>query len=256
MELANYSVEIILFLFFIGIIVGFIDTLVGGGGLLSIPAIMISGVPPIASLGTNKLQASFGIGISTILLLKYKKFTLNEVKFLAFYTFVGSLFGALFIQFIDGKILSFVIPLVLIVMIVYFVVYPEIKIKKKNFHKNKIYEKIFLPIIGCYDGMFGPGTGSFYILFNRSSQKFSMLKSAIVAKPLNFSSNIASLIIFVYFGQLVWLVAFIMILGQIIGVTIGTKYLVKANPTLLRFLIIILSSIMLMRYIYTNIALL
>ena len=189
------------------------------------------------------------------MLFKYKKFTLNEIKFFAFYTFVGSLFGALFIQFIDGKILSFIIPLVLIIMILYFIIYPEIKIKNKNFNKNKVYAKVFLPIIGCYDGMFGPGAGSFYILFNRASQSFSMLKSAIVAKPLNFSSNIASLIVFIYFGQLIWLVAFIMILGQIIGVTIGTKYLVKANPKLLRFLIIIFSSIMLMRYIYTSIIL-
>ena len=233
MELANYAFEVIIFLFFIGVIVGFLDTLVGGGGLLSIPALMLAGVPPIASLGTNKLQASAGVGMATIFLFKYKKFSFDEIKFLIIYTFIGSTFGALFIQFIDANILSFVIPIVLVIIILYFAIYPEIKNKNTNATSNKIYKNIILPIIGCYDGMFGPGTGSFYVLANTALKKFDLIKATILAKPLNLASNLASLIVFIFFGQVFWLIAFIMIIGQIIGVTIGTRYLIRVNPRLL-----------------------
>lgn len=250
MELANYAFETILFLFFIALIAGFLDTLVGGGGLLSIPALMISGVPPIATLGTNKLQASFGIGTATIFLFKKKKFSFAEIKFLLIYSFIGSAVGAFFIQFVDTDILSFIIPIVLSIIIVYFVIYPEVK--QQNKPSNRVYQKIILPAIGCYDGMLGPATGSFFVLANVFFQQLDLIKATILAKPLNLASNLSSLIIFILFGQVFWFIGFVMIIGQAIGAILGAKCLIKTKVIFLRILIVLLSLSMLIKYIYSN----
>ena len=78
MDIANFSIEILTFLFFVGVVAGFLDTLVGGGGLLAVPALLLSGIPPIYVLGTNKFQGSMGTGIATFLLFKKKK---NRLEF-------------------------------------------------------------------------------------------------------------------------------------------------------------------------------
>ncbi len=75
MDLANYSFEILTFLFIVGMVAGFLDTLVGGGGLLAVPALLLSGIPPIYVLGTNKLQGSMGTGIATLLLFRKRSWT-------------------------------------------------------------------------------------------------------------------------------------------------------------------------------------
>jgi len=251
MELADYTLEILGFLFVIGILAGFLDTLAGGGGLLSIPALMMSGMPPILALGTNKLQASVGIGTATLLLFKKKKFDWKEVKILVRATFIGSAVGAVIVQFIDTDILSFVIPIVLGFIALYFVVSPEVKGKYESHGSQRSYQNIVLPIIGCYDGMFGPGTGSFFVLTGTFFKRLELIQSAILAKPLNFASNVASLVVFLSFGHVVWFIGFLMMAGQVIGASLGAHYLVKANPRVLRLMIVVMSLAMLIRYSYS-----
>ena len=114
MDIANFSIEILTFLFFVGVVAGFLDTLVGGGGLLAVPALLLSGIPPIYVLGTNKFQGSMGTGIATFLLFRKKKLDWNSVKNLMFASFIGSIVGGVIIQFFDTQFLSFVIPIVLV----------------------------------------------------------------------------------------------------------------------------------------------
>ena len=122
MDIANFSIEILTFLFFVGVVAGFLDTLVGGGGLLAVPALLLSGIPPIYVLGTNKFQGSMGTGIATFLLFRKKKLDWNSVKSLMFASFIGSILGGVIIQFVDTQFLSFVIPIVLVFIAIYFIV--------------------------------------------------------------------------------------------------------------------------------------
>ena len=251
MELANYTLEVLGFLFVIGILAGFLDTLAGGGGLLAIPALMMSGMPPILVLGTNKLQASFGIGVATLLLFKKKKFDWQEIKILVRATFIGSAIGAVIVQFIDTEVLSFVIPVVLGFIALYFIISPEVKSKRESHGVQRNYQNVILPIIGGYDGMFGPGTGSFYVLTGVAFKRLDLIKSSIVAKPLNLASNVASLIVFLSFGHVVWMVGFLMMGGQVIGASLGAHYLVRVNPKVIRLLVVVMSLTMLARYSYS-----
>jgi uncharacterized membrane protein YfcA len=248
MDIANFSIEILTFLFFVGVVAGFLDTLVGGGGLLAVPALLLSGIPPIYVLGTNKFQGSMGTGIATFLLFKKKKLDWNSVKNLMFASFIGSIVGGVIIQFVDTQFLSFVIPIVLVFIAIYFIVSPKPKYTKSNSKPNKKFELFAVPVVGFYDGMFGPGAGSFFAMTGVMLKKLEIIQATILAKPLNFASNIAGFIVFFSFGHIAFLIGILMMMGQMIGAFFGTHYLLKANPLIIRFLIVIISISMLIKY--------
>jgi len=254
LELSDFSPGILLILFLIAILAGFLDTLAGGGGLITMPALMISGVPPLAALGTNKLQGSMGTAMSTFMMLKHRRIKWHDIKKLMLFSFVGSALGAITIQFIDTTTLSFAIPFVLLFIAVYFIISPTPgHIETKPRLPKKIYQASVVPLIGCYDGMLGPGTGSFFSLAGVSLRGHSLVNATAFAKALNFSSNIASLIVFLFAGQVVLLFGIVMILGQAIGAWLGSHYLFKINPIYLRLLIVSISIIMLIKYANDNI---
>ena len=249
MDLANYSYEILTFLFIIGMVAGFIDTLVGGGGLLAVPALLLSGIPPIYVLGTNKFQGSMGTGIATFLLFRKKKLNWEAIKYLMLLSFIGSVVGGVIVQFIDTEFLSLAIPIVLVVIAVYFIISPKPDERVKNSKPNKIFEKYVVPSVGFYDGMFGPGAGSFFVMTGVMFKKLEIIQATILAKPLNFASNIAGFIVFYSFGHIAFMIGLIMMLGQLIGSFVGTHYLLKANPKVIRLLIVVMSLLMLAKYI-------
>ena len=252
MDIANFSIEILTFLFFVGVVAGFLDTLVGGGGLLAVPALLLSGIPPIYVLGTNKFQGSMGTGIATFLLFRKKKLDWNSVKNLMFASFIGSIVGGVIIQFVDTQFLSFVIPIVLVFIAIYFIISPKPKSTVSNSKPNKKFELFAVPVVGFYDGMFGPGAGSFFAMTGVMLKKLEIIQATILAKPLNFASNIAGFIVFFSFGHIAFLIGLIMMMVQMIGAFFGTHYLLKANPLIIRFLIVIISISMLIKYMLSQ----
>ena len=248
MDIANLSLEILAFLFLVGAIAGFLDTLVGGGGLLAVPALLLSGIPPIYVLGTNKFQGSMGTGIATFLLFRKKKLNWPTVKKLMIASFIGSVIGGIIVQFVNTEILSFVIPVVLVFIAIYFIISPKPKVMNSSPKSNKRSESYAVPGVGFYDGMFGPGAGSFFVMTGVMLKKLEIIEATILAKPLNFASNVAGFIVFFIFGHISFVVGLVMMLGQLIGSFLGTHYLLKANPKLIRVLIVITSLSMLVKY--------
>lgn len=248
------SIEVIVFLFVAATVAGFMDTLAGGGGLITIPALIVSGVPPLAALGTNKLQSSFGSGTASFLLFKRKKIHWMELRSMMLAAFLGATLGTIIVQFIDAALLSFMIPLVLVLIALYFISAPYLKLESTQARmSNKTYTKTLIPLIGIYDGMFGPGTGSFFAASGISLRALELIKATAIAKPLNFATNIASLMVFILAGQIIWVSGIAMIAGQILGAWLGTHYLFKINPAILRVLIVTVCLLMLGRYLYQNI---
>ena len=249
MEFANFSVELLSVLFVVAIIAGLLDTLAGGGGLISIPALILSGVPPLAALGTNKLQGSTGTATATYMMLKNKKISFSSVKYLMLAAFIGAVLGTIAVQFINTEVLTFVIPSVLLFIAIYFLVSPKpTKTLGKPKLSNSKYNNIVIPFIGYYDGMFGPGTGSFFALSGVSCRGHDLITSTAIAKPLNFATNIASLIVFLIAGQVVWVIGILMMFGQVIGAWIGSHCLFNINPTYLRGVVVLMCTGMLVKY--------
>jgi len=249
MELVDLTFGLLVFLFCIALTAGFIDTLAGGGGLLTLPALILSGLPPLFALGTNKFQSSMGSGTATYMMLSKKRIVFSEIKFKMLTAFCGSLCGTILIQFINARVLSFVIPIILLVIAVYFLISPRPLVEEgEEKISSAKYANLVIPSIGFYDGMFGPGTGSFFVLAGVALKGRGLVHSTAIAKSLNFATNIASLIIFLFAGKVIFLIGIIMMLGQGIGARIGSHFLFHINPNYLRYLIIIMCLGMLTKY--------
>lgn len=249
MDTFDPSLITIILLVCAAFIAGYIDTLVGGGGLITIPALMYAGVPPIVALGTNKLQAVAGSGTATITLLRHSKVVFKDVRWPMLTAFVGSIIGAILVQYLDASVLNIVIPIVIVLIALYFIFSSQYAVSERPpLLSSKAYALTATPTVGFYDGMFGPGTGSFFVWAGVALRGQAIVQSTIVAKTLNFSTNVAALMVFVMFGKVAWAVGLSMMLGQSIGARIGTHYLVSVNPTLLRYLVIAVCGVILLAW--------
>lgn len=248
LDLYLFSPEILIFLFIIAIVAGCIDTLAGGGGLIALPALIMSGIPPLLALGTNKLQGSMGTATASLMMFRKRRVHWSDVKFLMLAAFIGSTLGTIAVQFINTDILTFVVPVTLFGIAIYFLISPQPQEGSKPKLSTQLYRNTIVPAIGWYDGMFGPGTGSFFALAGVSLRGHGLIDSTAVAKTLNFSTNIASLFVFLAAGKVVWVVGLLMMVGQAIGAWAGSHILYAINPKYLRFLVVIMCSGMLFRY--------
>lgn len=232
----------------VALLAGFLDTLAGGGGLLTLPALLLAGVPPLAALGTNKLQGSFGTGMATYQVLRRRRVSWATVKWPMLIAFAGSVAGAVAIQFVDTDGLRILIPAVLALIAAYFLFVPrahhppaEPRIGEGSFHGAVV------PAIGAYDGAFGPGTGSLFALTGVALRAQTLVQSTAVAKTLNFATNVASLAVFLVVGQVVWIAGVAMIGGQLLGSYVASHVLFRVKPLVLRVLIVVMSLGMLVR---------
>jgi len=243
--------ETLVILFLAALIAGFIDTLAGGGGLITIPALIVSGVPPHVALGTNKLQSSIGSGTATFMMFKKGRVSWPNVKMLMLAAFVGALAGTVAVQFIAADMLNVAIPVVLVVIGLYFLFAPPLHETRISRISDFAYKTFLIPVIGWYDGMFGPGTGSFFALAGVSLRGHGLIEATAIAKTLNFATNIASLIVFLIVGKVYWHAGLIMMVGQFIGAYGGSLCLLRINPKYLRVLVVLMCFTMLLRYMYT-----
>ena len=249
MDFSIITYELMLILFVVAVFAGFIDTLAGGGGLITIPALILTGMPPLLALGTNKFQAFVGSGTASVMMLRKKKVSFKEVKYLMLMAFVGSIIGTICVQFIDVTLLNFVIPLVLFLIGIYFIFMPKASdIESKAKMTEKTYKFTAVPIIGFYDGMFGPGTGSFLSLSAIALRGIELIKATAMAKTMNFATNLGSVIVFLIYGQVIFTIGILMMLGQVIGAYMASHFLLKINPLHLRIIVIVMCFLMLVKY--------
>ena len=243
----SISLELLALLFGVASIAGCIDALAGGGGLITVPALLATGINPIQALATNKLQSSAGSLTASLYFIQRKVVNLREMRFVILCTFVGSVFGTVLVQMIDTSFLSSLIPILLIAIALYFYF-----AKNMEGGEQKITLHAFALSAGFYDGFFGPGTGSFFAAAFVALLGYAIPKATAHAKVLNFTSNIASLLFFILGGQVVWSLGLVMIAGQFLGARIGARMVLTRGQQIIRPLIVIVSVIMSARLIWQN----
>ena len=223
---------------------GLIDAIAGGGGLITVPALMAIGLPPQVALGTNKLQASFGSGSAMLHFVRSGTVKLSECLTGVFWTAVGAGAGVLAIQRLDPAILRLLVPWMLVIIAAYTLFTP--KLGAEDIHA-RISPRLFYPLfglaIGFYDGFFGPGTGSFWAMGFVLLLGYSLVRATAHTKVMNFTSNIVALVVFLMAGQVHLLEGLLMGVAQFIGARIGAKLVIKKGAKFIRpvFIIIVLS---------------
>ena len=241
----EFGIEIIGILFVVAFVAGFIDAIAGGGGLIVIPALLMTGLPPALALGTNKLQACGGSFSASLYFIRQKAVKLSEVWILLLLTFIGAVLGTILIQLVDSSLIKKVIPFLVLTIGLYFLFTPQLG--EEDRQQRFSYAMFALTAgfgIGFYDGFFGPGAGSLFSLACVTLLGFNLAKATAHAKVLNFTSNLASLIFFLIGGQILWTVGLVMMVGQFIGANLGAKMVLTKGKALIRPMVVIMSFIM------------
>ncbi|MBI0037144.1 MULTISPECIES: TSUP family transporter [unclassified Gilliamella] len=247
------SYELLVLLFLIATLAGFIDSIAGGGGLLTVPALLAVGLPPASALATNKLQSCGGSFSASFYFIRQRMVDLKQQKWAIACAFIGSALGTLSVMHIQADFLKLLLPILTISVGLYFLLSPTIGDSDRN-SRLSFLQFALIPalIIGFYDGFFGPGAGSFYALAYITLAGFNLTKATAHTKVLNFTSNLAGLIFFIAGGEVVWSIGLVMLVGQFIGARLGAKMVIAKGRKLIRPMLITVSTIMSVKLIYEN----
>ena len=245
MNLIYDDVTVYIILFFVALIASAIDAIAGGGGLLVVPTMLLLGINPLVTLGTNKLQSCFGTATSSFNYYKNGLLKEKNIYFLISLSFIGSLIGTLLVSQLSNELLANLIPILLISAAIFLILN-----KGNRLNISKSLMIVFTPlilIIGFYDGFFGPGTGTFFVLTFLIIKERNLMEATAATKVLNFTSNFASYIVFQTKGFVIIELALIMAIAQIIGAYVGSKLAIKNGEKFVRPVIVLISILLSIR---------
>jgi uncharacterized membrane protein YfcA len=223
----------------VGLIAGFVDAIAGGGALLTVPALLLAGFDPLSTLATNKLQSSFGSGSALHAFARRRLIDVRASRGMVATTFLGASAGAVAVSIAPVALLSAVLPVLLVLMAVYFAFTPKLSDADARARLSHPVFAFVAAAIGFYDGIFGPGTGSFFMLSFVLLLGFGVVRAAAHTKLLNFTSNIAALVLFALSGHVVWAVGLAMGIGQLLGAQFGAHLAIRHGARLVRPLLVV-----------------
>lgn len=237
----------------LGFLAATVDAIAGGGGLISLPALLLVGVPPHLALGTNKFAASLASLNSSITFARSGKVHIPLVKWQIPFTLIGAFLGAWAVLHVSSEFLSKAVLVLILVVGIYTMVHKTLGMKN-NFKglnaSNLMLGCLFALTLGFYDGFFGPGTGSFLIFSFIALFGFDFVVASANSKVLNFTSNFASLIIFAWHGKILLHYGIPMALFMILGSYVGTKLAIQRGAELVKPIFITMSLLVAAKLLY------
>ena len=249
---AELSLATGLFLLSASFLAGFVDSIAGGGGIVQLPALLI-GLPnsPAAEvLGTNKLSAVFGTTTAAALYRKQIKPDPKVLIGMAIPAFFGSAAGALLASRIPTSSMRPMILVLLIAVAIYTWLKPDLgKLENlRHVPKQRIQiGAIAGAVIGFYDGIFGPGTGSFLMLILVATLGYAFITASAIAKVVNVATNVGALIVFGINGAVIWQIGIIMGFANISGAIIGSRLAIRGGSTLVRKVFLLVTIVLIVR---------
>lgn len=230
---------------------GFVDAIAGGGGLITVPALLLAGASPIETLATNKLQGSFGAGTAVLAYARAGHVRPLDQLGMAVVAAVAGGMGALLAHLMPAQALRVIMPVVLVAVALFFAFKPGISdADRVERIKPAVFSFTAVPMIAAYDGFFGPGTGSFFMLAFVMLAGFGVLKATAHTKMLNFASNIGSLAVFVTTGATWWGVGLAMAVAQVAGAALGARLAMRVGARLIKPLLVFTSTALALRLLW------
>lgn len=231
----DLSIFSLFILFAAAFLAGFVDSIAGGGGIITVPALLSVGLPPHLALGTNKLQASFGSLTAALNYRNGKMVRFRELTLGVAFTAIGAIAGSVTVQAVEADYLKHFIPVLLVIVFVYMLCKPNLgSIHRPHRMAPGLFYLVFGLMIGFYDGFFGPGTGSFWTIAFILWLGFDLKKATAHTKVMNFTSNIVALIMFLVGGHVVLIAGFVMGFAQMLGAFIGSHLVLRRGTAFVR----------------------
>lgn len=223
---------------------GFIDAIAGGGGLLTIPALLTAGIPPHLALGTNKLCATFGSATASFTFYRRKLFNPGQWRNALMATAIGAWLGAVLAHWLPSEWLNQMLPMVVFACGVYLLFGKTPAAPTSTcitIAQGRQWPQGLT--LGFYDGVAGPGTGAFWTVSSLLLYPLDLVRASGVARSMNFVSNACALSIFIVSGQVVWLLGICMGLGLMMGAYLGARTAIKGGSRFIRpvFILVVLA---------------
>jgi len=249
------SLNIILFLCLVAFAAGFVDAIVGGGGLIQLPAalILLPAFPVAAVVGSLKIPSFSGTAFAAFQYLKKVDLNLKLLAIMMFLAMLAAFGGSQLLTLVHNDFMKPVILVVLLVVAVYTFSKKNFgirELKNISFRRKLVYALLISLIIGFYDGFIGPGAGSFLILAFISLLGFDFLHASAYAKMVNLATNCGSIILFTLKGSIIWSIAIPMAASNALGGMIGARLAIRKGNRFIRifFLLVIIGT--LLRFAY------
>jgi uncharacterized membrane protein YfcA len=253
--LFEIATHIALLLILAAFLAGFVDSIAGGGGLISVPALLLAGASPIEALATNKLQGTFGAATAAATYARAGHVRLRAQLGMAVISAIGGALGALMAHLSPVAVLRLVMPVVLVGVALFFALKPGLTdADRVERMRPGVFAVTAVPLIAAYDGFFGPGTGSFFMLAFVMLAGFGVLKATAHTKLLNFASNVGSLAVFIPSGAMWWAVGLCMAAAQVAGAALGARLAMRVGSRLIKPLLVVTSSAMAGRLLWQALA--
>ena len=250
----EFATDPILLAALIGVafVAGFIDAIAGGGGLLTIPALLTAGLPPHLVLGTNKLCATFGAATASYTFFRNKLFEPRQWACALLATAIGAALGAGVAHLMPARWLNQLLPVVVCSCGVYllFGKAPASPREAAAISKRRQWPQGLT--LGFYDGVAGPGTGAFWTVSNMLLYPIDLLKASGVARSMNFVSNGVALAVFVVGGQVAWALGLGMGVALMAGAYLGARTAIRGGSRFIRPIFITVVLVMSLRLAWQN----
>ncbi len=245
------SLDLALLLILAAFIAGFVDSIAGGGGLITVPALLLAGLSPVQALATNKLQGAFGAGTAALSYAARGHVDFRPQILPAILSFAAALTGSALVPHIPTEALRFGLLVILIGVALFFALKPGLSDADRH---QRIGPALFtataVPLIAFYDGLIGPGAGSFFMIAFVLLAGHGVLKATAHTKLLNFASNIGSLVAFAIAGAPLWGLGLAMGVAQTAGAGIGARLAMRIGARLIKPLLVVISTAMALRLIW------
>ena len=239
MDLSTLALAV---LFGTGLLAGAIDAIAGGGGLITLPALLAAGLPAHLALGTNKVQGAVGAFSATMHFVQRKAINLREFIWPTLAAGTGGLVGATSVQSLDPTLLRPIILGALVVVALYVALARGLGDRPTH---RRISVGVFAATaafaIGAYDGAFGPGTGTFLAIACVSLLGMALPQATAHAKLLNLASNLAAIGVFASNASICWSAALALSAGQFVGAQVGARFVLRVHARWIRRVLVVMS---------------
>ena len=234
------------------LLAGFVDAIVGGGGLILLPALFATfpGAPPAALLGTNKAGSLWGTAMATWQYSRRVQIRWRAMLPAALAGFVGAFAGAWAVTVLSPDFLRKLLPLVLVLVLGYTLAKKDLGRHHTPRYAGRaewVAASLIGISIGFYDGFFGPGTGSFFVFLFVRLLGYDFLNASASAKLLNVSTNIAALILFSFKGYVWWHLALPLAVANVLGSVLGTHMALKHGTGFVRGIFIFVVGVLILK---------
>ncbi len=243
--------DILALLMLAAFIAGVVDSIAGGGGLITLPVLVLAGAPPVTAIATNKVQGVFGAGMAAIAYARGGHVDLRRQIRPALIAFGAAVVGALLTSRLPTDVIRLGLPVLLIGIALFFALKPGLNdVDRAQRLAPGIFALTVVPLVAFYDGLIGPGAGAFYMLGFVALGGYGVLRATAHTKLLNFASNLGGIATYALVATPWWGVGLAMGAAQVAGAWVGSKLAMRVGSRLIKPVLVTAATALALRLLW------